>query len=74
LGRGWIVDELQEQMGQRLWSQLGLVWEILAKAAAAKLVDVQDSAEQDLISLSLALAKLERNLLAGIEEYQRAAR
>jgi hypothetical protein len=74
LGRGWIVDELQEQMGQRLWSQLGLVWERLAKAAAAKLVDVQDSAEQDLISLSLALAKLERNLLAGIEEYQRAAR
>ncbi|KAI9637377.1 spinocerebellar ataxia type 10 protein domain-containing protein [Dioszegia hungarica] len=73
LGREWIVEELQEQTGQRLWSQLGLVWERLAKAAAAKLVDVQDSEEQDLINLSLALAKLERNLLAGIEEYQRAA-
>lgn len=52
---------------------MGQIWTILVGGFASKDMDLRGEVEERLIALALAFGKMERNLVAGIEEHQAAA-
>lgn len=64
-------EDLVEQIssGRSLWDRIGQIW-IALSAAFHPITGKAIASEDSRISLALALAKLERNLIAGIEEHQ----
>ncbi|WOO81287.1 Copper transport protein 86 [Vanrija pseudolonga] len=68
-GAGADADDVWALLG-RLWAQLADSFDPTPGSAAAR---AQLASEDSRIALALAAAKLERNLVAGVYEYQKAA-
>jgi ataxin-10 len=67
-----IVSDISIDGDSSTWSQLGQYWTILASSFGSS-ASSGIASEDSRISLALGLAKLERNLLAGVQESQEAA-
>ena len=68
--RGDIVRELS--LDQSLWEKLRELWNALAETLHPTKAS-SGSSEDSLTNLALALAKLDRNLVAGLEDHQAKA-
>lgn len=68
--RDSIIDQLQSELDGDLWVYLGSMWKELSFEFGAKQPDDNSEREPKIIAVALGLAKLERNLIAGLEEYQ----
>ncbi|ORY35467.1 spinocerebellar ataxia type 10 protein domain-domain-containing protein [Naematelia encephala] len=68
--RTQLVDTFSQDGSQAdIWSRLGAIWKSIALSFAPA-VSSSTSSEDSRIYLALALAKFERNLLAGLREHQ----
>ena len=58
------------------WDRLGSIWAALAQSFDPSKTsnECRQPSENSRISLALALGKLERNLIAGLQEYQEGSR
>jgi ataxin-10 len=67
-----IVSDISSDRDSSTWLQLGKYWNVLAFSFGSS-ASSGIASEDSRISLALGLAKLERNLLAGVQEFQEAA-
>jgi len=64
-------EQLAEELSSELWSVLGNYWSLLADSLHPS--SSRNASEDSLIDLALGLAKLERNLVAGLASHQASA-